>query len=521
MLSPRRARRKKDAEFAHAEQNSLFGEILDWMLAPLLFLWPISIAVTHHVANNIANAPYDQALNENLKVISRLVQIKDGKVSLNLTTPARALLHADEDDAIFFQVRGPRNEVTAGDDEIPWAAPGENVRLETVSFRDDEIHGEEIRVAYKHLRIGAGESDAGPSPKPTAARAGAGEPLILVQVAETRNKRSNLAGRIVSGILLPQFATIPLAVILVYVGLGRGIAPLHRLRRLIQRRRPSDLSPISMQGIPEEVRPLILAFNDMMARLEQNLQAQQRFIADAAHQMRTPLTGLKMQTDLALSETDPEQVRASLLQIAESAERAAHLINQLLALARAEASFEKIHAVEVVDLETMLREVSRDFVPRALEKRIDFGIETTGWPLTIDGIPLMLRELIANLIDNAIKYTHAGGRITARTVATQFAILEVEDDGIGIAEPDRDLVFERFYRVLGSGSKGSGLGLAIVREIAELHRANVLLKDNPRGRGTLVQVFFPRHRSRSMTEAPPDETPAASTLHRINPHSPV
>ncbi|MCK7492145.1 MAG: hypothetical protein MZW92_11280 [Comamonadaceae bacterium] len=146
--------------------------------------------------------------------------------------------------------------------------------------------------------------------------------------------------------LLPQFAIIPLAVILVYLGLGRGIKPLYRLQRLIERRRPGDLAPINTRGMPEEVLPLIVAFNDMMARLEQNLQAQQRFIADAAHQMRTPLTGLKMQTDLALNETDPEQIHRSLQQISDSADRTAHLINQLLALARAEASFEKLHKVE-------------------------------------------------------------------------------------------------------------------------------------------------------------------------------
>jgi two-component system sensor histidine kinase TctE len=490
-------RRRKEKEFS-GEQNSLFGEILDWMLAPLLFLWPISIAVTHHVANNIANAPYDQALAENLKVISRLVQVRDAGVSLSLPTPARALLHADEDDSIFFQVALAGGALIAGDNEIPAVRRGADMRADTVYFRDEEIHGEEIRVAYKFMR---------PSAQVEA-------PTILVQVAETRNKRSNLAGRIVSGILLPQFATIPLAVILVYVGLGRGIAPLHRLRRLIQRRRPSDLQPISMTGIPEEVRPLILAFNDMMSRLEQNLQAQQRFIADAAHQMRTPLTGLKMQTDLALTESDPEQMQRSLRQIAQSADRAAHLINQLLALARAEASFEKIHAVETFDLERVLQDVSREFVPRALQKGIDFGLEVTGWPLMVDGNPLMLRELVKNLIDNAIKYTPSGGKVTVRAVASEFAILEVEDNGIGIAENERELVFERFYRVLGSGADGSGLGLAIVREIAELHRANVVLKPHAHGNGTLAQVFFPRHRPRPQSLPIDDEAAPALSLRR-------
>lgn len=456
--------------------NSLFGEILDWMLAPLLFLWPISIAVVYHVANDIANQPYDQTLAENVRAVSRLIRVSGQAVSLNLPGAARDLLRHDEQDAVYYQVLGAGRELVAGDWEIPWVDPPQDMRAGTVYFRDGDIQGEEIRIAYQFVR-GEPAQDS---------------PLVLVQVAETRTKRGSLADRIIAGVLLPQFAIIPLAVILVYLGLGRGIKPLYRLQRLIERRRPGDLSPISTRGMPEEVLPLMLAFNDMMARLEQNLQAQQRFISDAAHQMRTPLTGLKMQTDLALSESDPEQIRRSLRQISESTDRTAHLINQLLALARAEASSERVHKVDRIDLELLLRDVARELVPQALAKRIDFGLELTGWPLTIDGNPLQLRELLKNLIDNAIKYTPEGGKVTARTRAAEFAVVEIEDTGIGIAEDERDLVFERFYRSLGSGAEGSGLGLAIVREIADLHRGNVLLKPNPQGHGTLAQVLFPR-----------------------------
>jgi len=456
------------------ELNSLFGEILDWMLAPLLFLWPVSIAVTHHVANNLANQPYDQALAENVNVIARQVKVVDGKVMVNFPAPARALLRADEFDTTYYQVIGLRGELVVGDKEIPRPEmPGE-FSPGTVLFRDDDIQGEEIRVAYQFVT----------------------QPLrglpVLVQVAETRQKRENLASHIISGVILPQFVIIPLAVVLVYLGLTRGIAPLTRLQRRIRRRRPGDLAQINTHGVPEEVRPVIVAFNDMMARLEQNLQGQQRFIANAAHQMRTPLTGLKMQTELAQSETDPQLIQASLQNIAESAERAARLINQLLALARAEASHEKVHVFTTVDLEDIARNATQEAVPRALAKGIDLGFEGSGWPLLIDGSPVLLRELMSNLIDNAIKYTPSGGSVTARTRGEQFAVFEVEDSGIGISETDRELVFERFYRVLGSEADGSGLGLAIVREIAELHRASVRLRPNEAGRGTVAQAVFPR-----------------------------
>jgi two-component system sensor histidine kinase TctE len=443
---------------------------------PLLLIWPLSVILIQNVANSIADDPYDQALAENAMTIARLVTVADGKVKVGLHPQARSILRTDESDTIYFQVLGFRNELVAGDLAIRWVEPPLKIVAEQVYFRDDDIHGEDIRVAYLYLM-----------PKPDLAP-------ILVQVAETRNKRNALASRILSGVTLPQFAVIPLAVLLVWIGLGRGIEPLNRLGRLIRRRLPTDLSPIPTAGVPEEVKPVVYAFNDMMARLEQNLQAQQRFIGDAAHQLRTPLTGLKMQSELALSETDPENMRILLRQIAESTDRAAHLTSQLLALARAEASHEKTHAIELVDLEALVRQVTLEWVPAAMEKKIDLGFEGTGWPLQVSGNPLLLRELAVNLIDNAVKYTPQGGRVTVRTRASEFAVIEVEDDGPGIPENESELVFERFYRVLGNEAPGSGLGLAIVREIAELHLGSVQLKPSPSGRGTLAQAVFPRRR---------------------------
>ena len=456
--------------------NSLFGEILDWMLAPLLFLWPISIIVTHNVADNIANQPYDLALADSVRALARLVTVEDGQVVVHFPAPPRALFRADQDDAVYYQVADAGGATITGDAVIPAAPVPASLIGEDVLLRDELIHGEEVRVAYRFLR---------PLPEQS-------EALVLVQVAETRNKRTDLASRVVTGVLLPQFAIIPLAVVLVWVGLSRGIAPLNRLQSLIRRRRPTDLSPVEPSTVPEEVRPLIIAYNDMMARLEENLQAQQRFIADAAHQMRTPLTGLTMQTDLAMHESDPEQLRESLTRIAESTDRAAHLINQLLSLARAEASFEKLYVVETVSLDAVVREVALELFPRAQAKQIDLGVESGEHELLVEGNPVLLREMVKNLVDNAVKYTPRGGSVTARTRFAGSPILEVEDTGPGIPDADRERVFERFYRVLGSGVDGSGLGLPIVREIAELHRATVTLDANPGGQGTLARVVFPR-----------------------------
>ncbi|MBK7023435.1 MAG: sensor histidine kinase N-terminal domain-containing protein [Sulfuritalea sp.] len=480
------ARRRAGNPFVNFEYpNSLFGEILDWMLAPLLLLWPISIAATNHVAGFIANLPYDQHLADNVTAIVQLVKIEGGRVAVNLPASARSLLRADDTDALYYQVVGPNSRVIQGDREIPPPPLPDKIDAGKVLLRDGRIDADSVRIAYAFLPVRQGV------------------PPVVVQVAETLKKREALSASIISGVLLPQFAIIPLAVILVYMGLMRGIAPLRLLQDRIHRRRPSDLSPIPVTRVPEEVRPLVVAFNQMMGRLEENLQAQQRFIAQAAHQMRTPLTGLKTQTEIALSETDPAQMRNALQLIAESTDRASHMINQLLILARAEASHEKLHQVVPLDLDALARGVTEEWVVRAMAKNIDLGYEECGCRLMINGVPLLLRELLTNLVDNAIKYTPSGGHVTVRACADRLAIIEVEDDGIGIPVEERESIFERFYRVLGTDAEGSGLGLPIAAEIAELHQARIDLLEGSGGRGSLFRVSFPRHRDPKENVAPP------------------
>ena len=454
------------------ETHSLFGEILDWMLAPLLFLWPISIVATNHVANQIADLPYDRQMTEHVMAIAKQVQVTGARASINLPPAARDVLRSDEDDVTYFQVLSPRGDLLVGDRDIPAIAVGIVDEDQPIRFRDERIQNEEARVAYLFI----------PSNDPRAP--------VIIQVAETRHKREQLASRIISGVLLPQFAIIPLAVALVWLGLTRGLAPLKRLQLRIRRRRPDDLSPIPLHNVPDELRPVVAAFNDMMARLEDNLGAQHRFIAAAAHQLKTPLTGLKTQTELALQERDCEHLHDYLQRIAAGVDRASHLTYQLLQLARAEASHEQVGDREPVDLEALALEVTTHCVPRALEKNIDLGFEEAGVPMQIPGVPLLLREMIVNLVDNAIKYTPHGGRVTVRLRADSEWHLEVEDTGIGIAKEDRSRIFERFYRALGTGEEGSGLGLAIVREIAELHHARVKVLDNPEGAGTLIRLVF-------------------------------
>ncbi|CAN5194836.1 sensor histidine kinase N-terminal domain-containing protein [soil metagenome] len=477
-----------DKVTADAGQRSLFGEILDWMLAPLLLIWPISVALTWLVAQGIANKPYDRELGEMARTLGLQVAAAEappGRSAKNryaLAPEAAALLRADETDTVFYQVLGLRGELLSGDASLTVPTEDELIVPWELHFRDEEIGVERVRVAYLWV---SPEGMAG-SPK-----------TMLVQVAETLGKRSRLTNEIIKGVILPQFVILPLAVLLVWLALARGIAPLNDLQRRIRSRDSSDLSPIDERRIPDEVAPLVRAINDLLARLDQSMRSQKHFLADAAHQLKTPLAGLRTQAEFAQREIDegssrPAELKRSLQQIALSSQRAAHMVNQLLAMARAE---DKEHAArrEDVNLPEIAIETVRDFVPRAFEKRIDLGFEgpdAEASSLRVLGHPLLIRELIRNLVDNALLYTPVGGTVTVRVVEDPFgqvSVLQVEDSGAGIVESEREKVFQPFYRALGTNVDGSGLGLAIVREIAGQHEAEVILDDTRQRRPGVVE----------------------------------
>jgi two-component system sensor histidine kinase TctE len=465
-------------------QHSLFGEILDWMLAPLLLLWPMSIAITYLVAKSIANQPFDHALEDNVTVLAQQVKEVDGRVLARLPGSARDILRADDVDSVYFQITGPRGEVVDGDRDLP--SPSEEAeRSGRVHFRNESLHGTPVRVAYAWVNL-----------QPLL-NTGAEPRLALVQVAETLEKRAQLANEIIKGVILPQFIILPVILALVWFALSRGLSPLAQLQERIRARPPDDLSPIDSRQVPEEISPLVGSLNDMLARLAHTIDAQKRFIADAAHQMKTPLAGMRMQSELALRQVDPGEIHRSLEQLAKSSESATRLVNQLLALARAENQPHAGLALEPLDLSLLARSVVQDWVQASFSHEIDLGYEDPDGPVEILGDGMMLRELLSNLIDNALRYTPPGGSVTVRVRSDAGqALLEVEDTGPGIAPGERPRVFERFYRILGSSAPGSGLGLAIVREIARQHGADIEIFNNPRSNqkkypGSLFRLTFP------------------------------
>ncbi|MFO1218518.1 MAG: sensor histidine kinase N-terminal domain-containing protein [Burkholderiaceae bacterium] len=464
------------------------------MLAPLLLLWPMSLALTYAVAQNIANRPYDRELGDMARTIGRQIAVEpaldgpSGQLRIRLPDIGADVLRSDDVDRVYFRVVGLHGEHVAGDRELD--VPDDRPAADEVRFRDAEIAGQPVRVAYLSLR-GSGAADETPP---------------LVQVAETLEKRSQLATEIIKGVIIPQFVILPLAVVLVWFALARGIRPLHELQQRIRRRRSSDLSPIDEREAPEEVGPLVAAINDLLSRLDQSIATQKHFLADAAHQLKTPLAGLRMQAELVQREIDagqqdPRSLKRSLQQIARSSQRAAHMVNQLLSMARAEDKETALRKQDV-RIARLAREVVHDFVPKAMDKRIDLGYEGPEHDdahARLIGQPLLIRELIRNLVDNALQYTPAGGEVTVRVMPDPFGqvvVLQVEDSGPGIPEAERELVFQAFYRALGTEVDGSGLGLAIVKEIATQHGATVTITDarprvpTPAGAGQSPGALF-------------------------------
>ena len=468
------------------EQRSLFGEILDWMLTPLLLLWPVSLVLTWLVAQGIAGKPFDRALEYNVSALAQLVTVNKNKMEFNLPLPARELLRADDTDTVYYQVLGARGEFISGERELPLPPDDEKMTLGEVRLRDVEYRGTDIKVAYLWIKL------AIPGAKPA-----------LVQVAETLDKRSILATEIIKGVMLPQFVILPLAVLLVWLALLQAIKPLNQLEERIRARKPDDLSPLHFETVPLEVVPLVSSVNDLLMRLKDSITTQKRFLADAAHQLKTPLAGLRMQAELALrQDANTDELKKSLRQIGRSSIRATHTVNQLLALAKAESSG-AIMTRQTCNLARLTMDVVQDFVPRALEKSIDLGYEgdqPNALGVQLNGNPTLLTEMVRNLLDNALNYTPSSpdkpGVVTARVIAdpvNETLLLQIEDSGPGIPEAERVLVFQPFYRALGTEADGSGLGLPIVREIAQRHRADVSIGATHEGQtppGALFSVRF-------------------------------
>ena len=459
----------------HIKTNSIRQKLLNWLLIlllPLLFLGTIS---SYYLANYFANLAYDRALFRVALAIADQIEVKAGVMVVDLPESTLNLIEFDPEDWIYYQVQNPNHQILIGDEGL--ALPKVMPKAKEAVYYDAKVAKRSLRMVAFNLPLDDLHAK--------------GNATILI--GETIVKRAKMAHDIIAVMLISQILLMILVTILVYVGIRRGLLSLDRLKNLISARLPTDTRPLQEQDAPQELQPLLHAMNELLIKVKGAVDEQHQFIANAAHQLKTPLAGLKIQAEAALREDNMESVHHALKQISTGSDNLGRLANQLLSLARAEPDGAYAQAFSSIDLVALIQDVTADWVPLALEKNSDLGVSCHEEKLIINGNPTLLQELLNNLIDNAIRYNSAGTKITVGlALVNGEAVLSVQDNGSGISSVDQKKVFDRFYRVLGTAESGCGLGLAIVREIAHQHKARVELgfSDIQQLKGTLVKVIF-------------------------------
>lgn len=456
---------------------SLRRRVAAWLLPSLVVVLTVNAVLSYRGALEAANLAYDRSLWASIKSIGENSYVKDERIRVDIPYSALEVFSEGAQERVFYAVVGPNGKLLTGypDMPVPQPVPGDGV-LKTA---DAIYNGEAVRMGVMRKRLY----------DPTVS----GDDDILILVAETTETRTELARQLFVGSLSRQLALIGLGSLLVIVALGTAFRPLLRLRDTIRQRTDEDLTPVSPDDVPSEIRPLIDAINLHMGRISAMLEARQRFLADAAHQLRTPLTVLGTQAEYGLRQDDPAEMRRTLEGIGQSIRTAQRLTNQMLSLSRAEAASGMVQERSRVDLAALVRNVALDLGSMALRRTIDLAYEGAQNGVFVDGNEPMLRELFSNLLDNAIRYTPDGGQVTVSVTAEAAAATTlIRDSGPGIPPAERDKVFQRFYRCADRNDvAGSGLGLAIVREICTAHHGRVSLDGNPGGRGLAVTVRLP------------------------------
>lgn len=458
------------------EENivSLRSHLMERLLTSLFWLWLLSTIVGYFATLNFANQPHDLILLQRAQAIAEHMKLGSGHERLDYQPLLPDGTEPGYPDRVVFTVSDSNGHKIAGNANL--ARPvsyrkGKDGPL----FSNSEREGEKTRMVSL-VYPGA-----------------MGAALYQLHVSETTHQRRALVRGILANIVIPQLLLILIAAGAVWYGLKGGLAPLERLRKDVASRKRDDLNRLDVSKAPAEVQPLIGAVNDLLERLQQVMQAQKRFVADAAHQLRTPFAGLKTQAELALREPDVERKQHALQHMLTSTLHGTRLVNQLLVLARNEPGGQGTETFTRLEIEPLAQVCALQWVPMALEKNIDLGFEGNAAQIWIVGDSASLKEMLCNLVDNAIRYTQAGGHITISVAVEQGrAVLRVEDNGQGIEAQHLERVFERFYRVLGSGQSGSGLGLAIVAEVVKRHGAEIVLESGSDGVGTRVSVYFPQ-----------------------------
>ena len=455
----------------HPARGSLRRRIALWLLPPLAVLLGINALLSYRSALEGVNRAYDSALTASIRAVAERVHSLDGEIQLDI--PYAAFEDAAQERIYHAVIDAAGRVLTGYDDLLP---PQELPEVGEVRIVDAAYRGYAVRLAAMRKRL---YDPAVPV-----------DDWVTILFAETTDSRNALARDLFLDSMRLQLALILVGGIVMVLALDSAFRPLLELRDTMRRRDAEDLMPVAADKVPSEVAPLIDAINHHMERLSTMLVARRRFLADAAHQIRTPLAVLGTQAEYGLQLSDPEEMLDTFASLHRSIRSARRLVNQMLTMSRAESDDGFIGERTTVDLDALVKDVAMDLVPLALTKGIDLAFEGLGRAVPIEGNGPMLREMVANLLDNAIRYSPAESQVTLALAAFDGqAMISVCDQGPGIPEAERENVFHRFYRILGQGdSEGSGLGLSIVREISDAHGGRVSMKDGPGGRGLCVEV---------------------------------
>ncbi|MFJ3314962.1 sensor histidine kinase [Herbaspirillum huttiense] len=470
--------------------GNLRSQLVRWLLIPLTLLVALDAVSVYYNALEVADLAYDRSLLASTRALAERVSIVNGHVTADVPYVALDSFETDTLGRIYYKVTGLKGELVSGYEDLP-PVPANVKRSEVypalVRFYQADYHNQPIRIAAL-LQPVYDDSMRG---------------IALIQVGETMEGRNGMTRKILFDTLWRQGTLVSVAALLVWFAVRFVLRPVMQLKGEVESRAPTDLSGFDPALVHKEMRPLVQAMNGYMGRLQALISAQRRFIADASHQLRTPLTVLKTQSELTLRELrrtrlDPAELRELVEGMARTTDSAVHLANRLLTLARAEHGAAEGGTMRV-SLTDAARQVALELSQQAVARRIGLAFEEEG-DVGIEANALLLHELMVNLLDNAIRYTPIGGQVTLRVRAMRrpgqptAALLEVEDNGPGIAEAERAKVFEPFYRAGATqqvNPGGTGLGLAIVREIAAMHRASVTLDAPAQGSGLVVRIAFP------------------------------
>ncbi len=460
----------------HGHGLSLKRQLLLWLLLPQLVLFLVGGALAYRMALNYAEKAIDQSLTQSVRSLARQVKPIGSGLLIDFPRAAQDIIEQDPGDRVSYMVSSPPGSFLLGNGTLPAPADALQRPSQEALLYNAQVDGKPMRVALLELEYG----DAG-APQ-----------HMRVQVAKSLAVQQRLTPELIADMLAPLLLLAGVLSVLVYGGISRGLQPLKRLQAQLGDRRKqalSDVSPIEMKEAPQEVHALASAVNHLLSAVRRSLSQEKRFLNDAAHQLRTPLAGLISQTELALAECDPQALRDRLNKVLAGAQRSAHLVQQLLSLARNEVEVR----LQPLDVASLAREVARDWTPRALKAGIDLGYDGVDH-LMIAGEAFLLREALNNLIDNALIYAGSGSEVTL-TVRAQDTrvVLEVADNGPGLSAQDLPHVFERFWRA-SNVPGGCGLGLAIVAEIAQRHGGQAEVTA-AQPRGLRVRLCLPHRRA--------------------------